>query len=71
MALLDELESVDSDMGQGEHERARSRFNRHGPLLQLGRLLEAQSLLEDCLAVFRRYDDVTLQARTLSALADF
>ncbi len=70
LALLDEQESVDSDLGTGEHERARTRFNRYGPLLRLGRLAEAQSVLESCLEVFRRCDDITAQATTFSALAD-
>jgi tetratricopeptide (TPR) repeat protein len=70
LALLDELESVQQASGTGEHERARTRFNRYGPLLRLRRLSEAQSVLESCLEVFRRCDDITAQATTFSALAD-
>jgi tetratricopeptide (TPR) repeat protein len=70
LALLDELESVQRDLGSGEHERARTRFHRYGPLLRLRRLPEAQSVLEECLAVFRRYDDLTAQVTTLNGLAD-
>jgi tetratricopeptide (TPR) repeat protein len=70
LALLDEKESVDQASGTGEHDRARTRFNRYGPLLRLPRLSEAQSVLEACLEVFRRCDDITAQATTFSALAD-
>ncbi len=57
-------------LGEGEHELACTRFNRYFPLLRLGRLGEAQQVLEDCLAVFRRVDDLTNQKKALSALAD-
>ena len=47
-----------------------TRFNRYGPLLRLGRLDEAERLLESCLAVFRGVGDLTGEAKALSALAD-
>jgi tetratricopeptide (TPR) repeat protein len=56
-------------LGEGEHERAITRFNQCGPLLRLGRLDDAQRVLEGCLHLFREADDVTNQAKALSALA--
>ncbi|MBV7333852.1 tetratricopeptide repeat protein [Chloroflexi bacterium TSY] len=67
--LLTENEEVERALGQSEHELARTRFNRYGPLLRLGRLDEAQQVLEGCLATFREADDLVAQATTLSALA--
>jgi tetratricopeptide (TPR) repeat protein len=68
--LLEEIEATDRSLGEGEHELARTRFNRYGPLLRLGRFDEAQHLLQDCLQVFRQVDDPTMQSKALSALAD-
>jgi tetratricopeptide (TPR) repeat protein len=66
--LLKEIEEVERELGESEHELVRARFNQYGPLLRLGRLDEAQRLLEGCLAVYRDADDLTRQARALSAL---
>jgi tetratricopeptide (TPR) repeat protein len=66
---LDEIETINGERGEGEHVRARTRFNRYGPLLSLGRLDEAQRVLESCLDVFRDVNDLTLQTAALSALA--
>jgi tetratricopeptide (TPR) repeat protein len=68
--LLEELEQVDRDLGTGEHELGRSRFNRYEPLMKLGKLDEARAVLEGCLEVFRQAGDVTMEAKALSALAD-
>jgi tetratricopeptide (TPR) repeat protein len=68
--LLEELEQVDRDRGIGEHEMARTRFNRSGPLMRLGKLAEAKALLEDCLDVFHRADDAAGEASVLSGLAE-
>jgi tetratricopeptide (TPR) repeat protein len=68
--LLEEIEATDRSLGEGEHELARTRFNRYGPLLRLGRFDEAQHLLQGCLQVFRQVDDLTNQSKALSALAD-
>ncbi|HLM74073.1 MAG TPA: hypothetical protein VK459_15310 [Polyangiaceae bacterium] len=81
--LLDEIESVESASGAGEHERAVTRFNRYGPLLRLAKearergerdtamkqLGEAKALLEDCLDVFRRVGSSGLEGKVLSAMA--
>jgi hypothetical protein len=56
-------------VGEGEHELARTRFNRCGPLLELGRLEEAERVLEGCLAVFRRVGDLSGEGMVLSVLA--
>jgi tetratricopeptide (TPR) repeat protein len=68
--LLGEMEQVERTLGTGEHEIARTRFNRYGPLRRLGKLDEARVVLEGCLEVFRGAGDVTNEAKTLSALAD-
>jgi len=68
--LLAEIEETKRTSGEGQHERARTRINRYGPLLSLRRLDDAQRVLEGCLDVFREADDVTNQSKALSALAD-
>jgi tetratricopeptide (TPR) repeat protein len=68
--LLEEIEATNRSLGEGEHQLARTRFNQYGPLLRLGRLDEAQGTLEACLQAFGEADDLTSQAKTLSALAD-
>lgn len=68
--LVEEMETTRGSLGEGKHELAFTRFNRYYPLLSLGRLDEAQRLLEGCLQVFCEVDDLTGQARVLSALAD-
>jgi len=69
--LLDEVEEIENVMGESEHEQARTRFNKYFPLLSLGRLDEAQRVLESCLTEFRKAGDVTGESKALSALADF
>lgn len=68
--LLTEIEGIEQASGEGEHELARTRFNRYGPLLRLGRLEESRRVLEGCLAVFRRAGDLAMESKALSALAD-
>lgn len=70
LGALTEIEETQRALGEGEHELARNRFNRYASLLRLGRLEEAQPLLESCLAVFRGAGDLQREARTLSGLAD-
>lgn len=67
---LEEIETVQRERGESEHAQARTRFNQYGPLLSLGRLDDAQRVLESCLTVFRKVNDHTYQAKTLGALAD-
>ena len=68
--MLTESEETERALGEGEHELARTRFNRYGPLLRLGRLEEAQRVLESCLAVFRGAGDLPSESKAISALAD-
>jgi tetratricopeptide (TPR) repeat protein len=68
--LVMEQEEVKRELGESEHGLAVTRFNRHGPLIRLGRVDEAQRVLEGCLAVFREVGDLTNQARALSGLAN-
>jgi tetratricopeptide (TPR) repeat protein len=70
LALLAELEQIHRARGEGEHMLARTRFNQYGPLLRLGRLDEAQRVVEFCVDVFRDSNDLIGQAKALSALAD-
>lgn len=64
-----EILSVKSSIGVSEHEIARDRFNRYGPLLQLGRLSEAQRELEQSLEIFEQAGDLDSRSKVLSALA--
>ncbi len=68
--LLEENESVKQALGENEVELAGTRFNRYAPLLRLGRLDEAQRVLEGCLGVYRSAGVVAREARCLSALAN-
>jgi tetratricopeptide (TPR) repeat protein len=68
--LLGEVERVKHDLGMDEHEIARTRFHRSGPLSRLGKLDEARALLEGCIEVYRRGGDVAREAKALSSLAD-
>ncbi len=56
--------------GAGGHELARTAFNDYGPLLGLGRLDDADSLLQGCQSVFEQTGDTVLLGRTLSARAN-
>jgi len=67
--LLTEIEQVQQVCGESKHVLARTRFNRYPALIELGRLDEAQRVLEGCLQVFSNVNDLTAQARILSALA--
>ncbi|MDM8565195.1 tetratricopeptide repeat protein [Candidatus Halobeggiatoa sp. HSG11] len=67
--LLIETEQVQQAAGESEEALARNRFNHYGPLMALGRLDEAQQVLEGCLRVFTNANDLTAQATVLSALA--
>lgn len=66
---VDEIEAIETALGRSEHQRALTRFNRHGPLMELGRLDEAEETLEGCLEVYRRVGDTVREARALSGLA--
>ncbi|MCP4699751.1 MAG: CHAT domain-containing protein [Gammaproteobacteria bacterium] len=69
LEALTEIEAIMKARGEGEHEQARMRYNRYGPLLRLGRAEEAQAVLEGCLRVYQKAGDLTNQAKTLYALA--
>jgi tetratricopeptide (TPR) repeat protein len=69
LGVITESEEIKRALGEGEHELARTRFNRYFPLLRLGRLDEAQRVLERCLTVFRGLGDLPDEAKVLSALS--
>jgi hypothetical protein len=48
-----ELSEIEKQPGESPHERAITRFNQYGPLIRLGRLDDAQQVLEQC-EVLRR-----------------
>jgi tetratricopeptide (TPR) repeat protein len=68
--LLEETEEVERARGAGEHEIARTRFNRYFPLIRLQKLTEAKETVEGCLEVYKRWDDLTGQSKALYALSD-
>jgi tetratricopeptide (TPR) repeat protein len=68
--LLQETESVQRALGESDASLAQPRFNQCGPLIRLGRLDEAKSVLESCLSVFRAAGIASHEAACLSALAD-
>ncbi|ETX04231.1 MAG: hypothetical protein ETSY2_29940 [Candidatus Entotheonella gemina] len=68
--LLAEAEQIKRELGEGRYELTRTRFNQYYPLLRLGRLDDAQRILEQGLDVFREAGELTSQATALSALAD-
>lgn len=70
LKLLEEIEQTKKDTGQSRHEQMQTRFNQYFPLIKLGRLDDARRALEECLSVFREADDLTMQTKALSALAD-
>jgi len=70
LRLAIQHEEILGALGEVEHELALARLNQHGPLLRLGRLDEAQSVIESCLEAFRHVGDLPNEAKALSALAD-
>jgi len=69
LSLLKETEQTQQENGAGRQELFRTRFNQYGPLRNLGRLDEAQSVLGECLAVFREVNDLGMQVKVLGSLA--
>lgn len=55
--------------GASAHQRASTRFNDYGPLLQSGQIMQARNLLIGCRTVFEDTNDINALGRTLSALA--
>ena len=70
LTLLTEIEQTKRDMGANRQEQARTRYNQYGPLMKLGRLAEAQRVVEACLDVFADAGELTAQSAALSALAN-
>ena len=70
LTLLTEIEQIKREIGANKQEQFRTRFNQYWPLLKLGRLAEAQRVVEACFAVFAEAGDLTMQSKALSALAD-
>jgi len=69
LGLIQEAVDVQQARGNSDHEQARMLLNSYYPLLRLERFDQAQTLLERCLRVFKQANDLTAQAKTLSALA--
>lgn len=70
LELLSEMETVAKANGESAYTLANYRFHRYIPLLKLGKLKEAQRVLEVCMQEFRQFDDLEDKARVLSALAE-
>ncbi len=70
LSLLKEKEQTEQENGAGRQELCGSRFNQYWPLINLGRLDEAQAVLGECLAVFREANDLIHQAACLNAFAN-
>jgi len=68
--LNDERERVGKALGESEHDLAHTRMSRLGPLLGLGRVEEAQTVLEGCVDQLRKAGDAPSEAQVLSALAE-
>ncbi|HWR48574.1 MAG TPA: hypothetical protein VN327_13330, partial [Pseudonocardiaceae bacterium] len=68
--LNNEVTDIQRRRGASAHEVARNRFNNYGPLLELGRLAEAEQVLRKCQEVFETVDDITGLASVYSARAD-
>ena len=69
LGALQDLEAFQKAVGQDERTRLSTRFSQHLPLARMGRFLEAERLLEECLRGFDRLGEKPQQAKALSALA--
>ncbi|MGC4819797.1 hypothetical protein [Micromonospora sp. DT63] len=71
-ALDFSAEILASQRGRGasDAEQAFSALNEYGPLLRLGRVGEARTLLQWCRTVFDADHNITMLGKVLSALAD-
>jgi hypothetical protein len=70
LALNAEVVALNEARGASPLEVASTRFNDHGPLLRLGRIAEAATLLQACRAVFEAAADLRLLSLLFMALAD-
>ena len=70
LALNAELLESKEHRGVSALEMARTRFNDYGPLLRLGRIAEARSLLLDCREIFEREHSMHELGAVLGALSD-
>lgn len=68
LPLIDTIIEVKGALQRPEVDRAGDRMNRANVLVKLGRIPEARSEMEDCLALFA--DDPAGRARALGSLAD-
>ncbi|HEX6933996.1 MAG TPA: hypothetical protein VF162_17775 [Streptosporangiaceae bacterium] len=70
LALNAEILESKQQRGASPFEISRNQFNDHGPLLRLGRIAEARSLLRECREIDEREHNIRGLSRDLSALAD-
>ncbi|MGH3853031.1 MAG: hypothetical protein ACRDR6_05945 [Pseudonocardiaceae bacterium] len=64
--LNNEVANVERRRGASAHETACTRLNNCGPLVELGRLDEAEHVLRDCQEVFETVGDITARAKVYS-----
>jgi hypothetical protein len=65
-----EITASQRERGVGPHELTRFRFNDAWPLIRLGRLAEADSLLHQCQRVSEEHRNIPLLAKVLTTRAD-
>jgi tetratricopeptide (TPR) repeat protein len=65
-----EIAASKRQRGAGLHEITSTRFNDAGPLIRLGRRVEARRLLEECQRVFEDLADTSRLATVLSTRSD-
>ncbi len=70
LALNAEKAKSEKARGAGKIETAMTLYNDYGPLLKLGRLVEARRLLETCRDAFSQERHYILLGKTYSAMAD-
>ncbi|MGH3931016.1 MAG: hypothetical protein ACRDTF_13685 [Pseudonocardiaceae bacterium] len=68
--LTTEIITSERKRGATPHDTARTRFTCYGPLLNLGRLTEAEQLLCDCQNVFETASDIPMLGMVYGARAD-
>jgi hypothetical protein len=71
-ALAFSAQIMESEKRRGASvlDRADTRFNAYGPLLRLGRIADARSLLLECREIYEREHHTAGLGKVLSALAD-
>ena len=70
LELGEEIASSKFNRGAPVLERAKSRFDDYGPLVSLGRLVEARELVDECRQIFEDEGDIAFLGRAFCSLAE-